>query len=448
MHIVHFDESGRIAQIRQQWDQGSLLKQMEIIGKSGRNWPIRDNRDQLTLIQNCLKSTGFAPPKQESHNDVVNRTRGSSNNAMRDPHATLHLFGSREEIESAAADSVVNPYAGGHRRGQRSFADVLGDEPTGEHYDDAHRERSMSPSKVGQGKNIQPMRIFEGQEHIEEEDETPKNKRNTYIRPDPSKYNHFDFADGSDPQDKPKPGVAFDERPKSKHDSQWSFADFVTPQKAQPSKVFRHQDARHWDTEASNVEGDDGTPNVGKGRRDAETHFELQDDGERLPHQDRAGAHPRGGMPGDKLGLNRNKLFDQDDSTPEPQRALGNITNLSHRGKDFDPHFNMTDESPAPNASRSQNVPDAHKKAVKMMDANWSSYDKSPAVQKENQSRSEARFLEDNKINIAGDGMGGRKGTNRNWLYGEDDDEELPKPTSRKGNSAAATASQKSHWGF
>ena len=439
-----FDASGKIASIRQQWDQGSLLKQLDIIGMSGRNWPIRDSREQLALIQSCLKSSGAAPPKAESHNDVVIRTRGASNNAMRDPHASLQLFGDREELERAETRSVVSPYAGGHRSGQRSFADILGDNPTGEHYDAGHsRHRSTSPSKAGQGKNVQPMRIFEGQEHHEEE-ETPKGKTSSYIRPNPAKYDHFDFADGSDPQDQPQRGVSYDERPKSKHDSQWSFDDFATPHKSQPSKSFRPQEVRHWGTEAP--EADVATKPAGKGRRDAETHFELQDDGEKLPHQERASARPRGSMHNDGLGLYKNKLFEQDGASAEPERALGNITNLKDRGKDFDAHFAMSDESPAGESSRQQHVPEGRKKAVKMMDANWSSYDKSPTSQKENQSdtRGEGKFLDDNKINIAGDGMGGRKGTNRDWLYGGGGEEEVIKPKGgRRTNPAAA---HKSFW--
>lgn len=442
------DEAGKIVQIRQQWDQGSLLKQVEIIGKSGRNWPIRDPREQLNLIQSCLKSTGAAPARAESHNDAVVRTRGTSKNAMRDPHASLQLFGNREELESALSEAVVSPYAGGHRRGERSFADVLGDDPTGEHYEGGYnRHRSSSPSKAGQGKNVQPMRIFEGQEHLEEE-ETPK-KKNNFIRPNPNKYSHFDFADGSEPQDRPKPGVSYEDRPKSKHDSQWDFKDFTTPSKPQPSKSYRTQDVRHWDTEASNMEEENAAQQARKGRRDAETHFELQDDGERLPHQDRANARPRGSMNKDNPNLYKNKLFDhQEDDTPDAKRALGNITNLGGRGKDFDPHFAMTDESPAPAvASRNHNVPEGRKKAVKMMDANWSSYDQSPTYQKENQQsqRGEGKFLDDNSINVAGDGMGGRKGTNRDWLYGPADDETPPKPTSRKTNP---TAAQKSFWDY
>ncbi|KAK2589540.1 hypothetical protein QQS21_012783 [Conoideocrella luteorostrata] len=442
IHAVTLDEAGKILQIRQRWDQGSLLKQVQAIGKSGLNWPIKGTTEQLAFIRQCLKSTGAPQAKSDSHNDVVIRTRGTSNNIMRDPHASLQLFGNREEIESASSDPVVSPYAG-HRRGERSFTDILGDDPSGEHYGGVHnRHRSDSPSKAGQGKNVQPMRIFEGQEHIEEQEDTPKTKTRV-IRSNPQKYNHFDFADGSDPQDKPKPGVSFENRPKSKHDSQWDFQDFTTPSKPQPSKQYRTQDVRHWGTEVTDME-EEPAQHSRKGRRDAETHFELQDDGERLPHQDRPNTRPRGSMHNDNSGLYKNKLFDQEDATPEAKRALGNITNLGGRGKDFDPHFAMTDESPAPAASHNQNVPEGRKKAVKQMDANWSSYDQSPTNQKENQQRSEGRFLEDSRINIAGDGMGGRKGTNRDWLYGPTEDE-TPKPTSRKTNASAA---QKSFWDF
>ncbi|KAG6039312.1 hypothetical protein E4U41_002981 [Claviceps citrina] len=443
IHFVTFDDQGKILQIRQQWDQGSLLKQLEIIGKTGRNWPIRDSREQLTLIQSCLKSNGPVQTKSGSHNDVVVRTRGNSNNAMRDPHASLQLFGNREELEAVQNVAVVSPYGGKQRREERSFTDVLGDDPSGEHYG----HRIASPSKAGQGKNLQPMRIFEGQEYVEEEeDEAMSKPKNKFIRPNPKKYNHFDLVDGSDPQDKPKPGVALENRAKSKHDSQWDFEDFSTPSKHQPTKQYLARDVRQWDTEASNMEEEDATNHyASKGRRDAEAHFELQDDGERLPHQDRPNTRPRGSMHNDNLGLYKNKLFDRQDATPDSQRALGNITNLGGRGKDFEAHFAMADESPAPTpSSRHPHVPEGRMKAVRQMDANWSSYDQSPIAQKENKPRGEGKFLDDNKINIAGDGMGGRKGTNRDWLYGPTD-EETPKPTSRKTNPSA---SNKSLWDF
>ncbi|XP_044724693.1 NTF2-like protein [Hirsutella rhossiliensis] len=447
MHIVAFDADGKIIQMRQQWDQGSLLKQLEIIGKTGRNWPIKDSREQLSMIRACLESAGLASSSaNQSHNDVVIRTRGLSANALRDPHASLELFAPREQIEAAEPASVVSPYAGNRPR-QRGFTEILGDEPQGEEAHNALRDRSVSPSKVGQGKNYQPMRIFDGQEHHEEvEDETSEAKgTKSYIRPNPRKYEHFDFADGSDPQDKSKAGMGLKDQTKSKHNSQWSFDDFVTPQKPKPSKTYRHQDTRSWDTE---------------------------DDGESVSRQERPGK-PRGSVHNEGLGLYKNNI-NRDDATPGPQRALGNITNLKDRTKDFDPHFAMTDDSPSAQQQQPQAVPEGRQKAVKMMDANWSSYDQSPSSQKENQPRpsqakggSRIHIAGDGMgtkkggsrdllpagengdkegIHIAGDGMGGKKGTDRNWLFGGDEEGEAPKATtSRKGNGAAAA---KSFWAF
>ncbi|EWZ50708.1 hypothetical protein FOCG_09919 [Fusarium oxysporum f. sp. radicis-lycopersici 26381] len=388
-HFVTFDEAGKILQIRLQWDQGSLLKQVEVIGKSGRNWPIRDSREQIAFIQSCIRTAGTGAPVAPSHNETVARNRTNSTNALRDPHASLRLFGPRDEIEGEPA-SVVSPYAGTSRPRQRSFTEILGDEPTSP----SSGRRNMSPSKRGQGKNFQPSRIFDGQEHVEQPEEQPQPKNKRYIRPNPKKFSHFDFADGSDPQDAPQPGQSFDERPKSKHDSQWSFQDFVTPQKVKPSRTMRTQDVRHWDTDKDVVDETPGHP-AAKPRRDADAHFELLDDGQN-------------------------------------ERALGNITNVKDRGKDFDHHFDISDESPAHPQDR---VPEGHQKAVQMMQHNWDTYDRSPAAQKENRP---IENTDSHKINIAGDGMGGRKGTNRDWLYGETQDVPQSIPTRKQPNVVAS----------
>ncbi|KAF4989570.1 hypothetical protein FGRMN_9032 [Fusarium graminum] len=332
------------------WDQGSLLKQVDVIGKTGRNWPIRDSREQIAFIQGCIRTAGTAAPAAPSHNEAVARNRGNSNNAFRDPHASLRLFGSRDEIEDSEPASVVSPYAGtSNRPRQRSFTEILGDEPTSP----SAGRRNMSPAKGGQGKNFRPNRLFEGQEHVEQPVQPPQPKNKRYIRPDPRKYNHFDFADGSDPQDAPKPGVSYEDRPKTKHDSQWEFEDFTTPQKVKPSRGMRAQDVRHWDTDKDAV---DETPNH-PAKRDANAQSERLEDGERLPH-------PRG-YKNKGLGLLEDQLFNKDE-TGINERALGDITNVKDREDDLD--MENTDK---------------------------------------------------HRIAIAGDGMGGRKGTNRDWLYGE-----------------------------
>ncbi|KAL6818595.1 hypothetical protein GGI42DRAFT_9150 [Trichoderma sp. SZMC 28013] len=467
MHIVSFDDDGKIVQIRQQWDQGSLLKQLEIIGKSGRNWPIRDGKEQVRLIESCVKSSGFTAPAQgqapAQSSNGHSKNRNSSTNIMRDPHASLHLFGSREEAENAEPAGVVSPYAGSKPK-QRAFTDILADEP--QHWDD-HQRRSMSPHKMNAGKNVQPIRIFEGQQHPEDDSEDDE-KPERYIRAHPAKYQHFALADGSEESEgtqasqvsATKP-AAKAPRPKSKHDSTWSFDDFTTPVKSKPGRgQGTNPDARNWD--AGEISEPVKAP-VGKARRDAETHFELQDDGELPPEERRIAIRTRGAVRNENA---KNNVFEREAEDPS-NRPLGNITNVSKdRGKDFDPHFTMTDDHPAPAAER-QPVAEHRQKAVKTMNANWSLTDESPAAQKENKPQAgkspqpdskihiagdgmggkkgaQRDFLyggEDptgSKIHIAGDGMGGRQGTRRDFLFGGDDEPEPPKPISRKGGAQGA----------
>lgn len=415
------------------------------------------------MIQSALKSVGPVQPSQD-HNDNLNRTRGNSTNAFRDPHATLHMPVSREEIENTQSESIVSPYAGS-RPQQRSFTDILGDEPADAGSPTANRQRNMSPAKRGQGQNHQPMRLYQ-EDHVEEEEETESRPTSSYIRPNPTKYNHFDFADGSDPQDAPKAGISFDEKPKTKKDSQWSFDDFTTPSKPKNSKTFRHQDIRHWDTDNETFAGQ--TPAVhGRGRRDAEANYVMQDDGVRSPGQERPEGRARGVGHNEGLGLYKNNLFNKDSPTPDDKRALGNITNVNARGTE--PHFTMADDSPI-GQQRHEKVSESRQKAVNNMGANWSNYDQSPQ-QKENSRRGQpqehtrihiagngmganknatSEYHKDQGINIAGDGMGGRSGTERNWLYGADGEEELPKPTNTRKPQAGSQqkTGPGNHWDF
>lgn len=482
MHIVSFDDQGKIAQIRQSWDQGALLKAVEVIGRSGRNWPIRDHTEQLRALTTCIKSPDVAIASADSF-DARSRSRGSSN-AMRDPHASLELFASREQREQAP-ERVVSPYAGTRPR-ERSITQILGEESDDEE-GSATRGRSQSPSKAiapkaGAGKNYKPNRLFTEEEEDEEtpgrgrsmpvapkaggkkfqpnrlfdaeqespEPDTPPNskaKTDRVRRPHPTKYNHFEFGD---PEDPPKIDPATDRsRSRSKHDSSWSFDDFVTPQKPLPSKTIRPQDVRHWDAEADAASDTPGPFKVTvKPRRDAEHHFDFVDDGPEQPGR-RAAGIKRGSKHNTGLGLYDNNLYNEDGSEPaagaDPS-ALGNITNLKGRKNDFDSHWAMTDEDDVA-TPQPPKVSDDRKKAVRMMESNWAATDESPVGAKENaplasvSGRKQAGInvagdgMGSRKVNrnggsdrsdgrgihIAGDGMGGKKGTARDWLYPEDD---------------------------
>lgn len=452
IHLVTFDGEGKLVQVRQNWDQGSLLKQLDVIGKSGRNWPIRDSKDQISLITRCVKpAAGIDSASAPA--EVVNRSRTNSTNIMRDPHASLTLFAPREEVEAAKAESVVSPYAGNRPR-QRSFTEILGEEGDEETSPSRGRDRSQSPSKaiapkigagknfqpirlfdvvdeevqpeapkVGSGKNFQPIRLFDGVEEAQQE--TPETSPEKYVRPDPRKYQHFDFADGSDPQDMLKP-VEAPQKTNNKHGASWSFDDFVTPQKPPARALHKARDVRHWGTENDVVEeSPEWKPPVVKARRDAEAHFEFVDDGPD-PTEPRPAGRPRGAAHNTGLGLYENNLYNEDGSIPTPgPPPLGNITNLGGRRKDFDAHFAVTDESPSNGNGNGSAAPvdtkisDDRKKAVRMMESNWDAYDESPA-QKENSNPNSRKAVDERGIAIGGDGMGGKKGTNRDWLFGDD----------------------------
>ncbi|GAP90512.1 hypothetical protein SAMD00023353_4500890 [Rosellinia necatrix] len=473
MHIVTFGDDGKILNIRQSWDQGALLKQLDVIGKTGRNWPIRDSKDQIKMIENCVKSATGATPSA-SHT-IPAHSKGKPASALRDPHASLSLFESREEREEAL-ESVISP-RGGPRPRQRDFTEILGDEP-----DDAPsspsagRQRSDSPNKaiaprggnrprqrdfveilgdkptngldssesnhdpsiapkIGAGKNFQPSRLFEVEEANDDSLEDTKAPSRFY-RPHPEKYKHFEFDDGSDLQDPPQ----LDATPqKTKHTSQWSFDDFVTPAKVKPSKVLRHQETHQWEPEnGETLEA----PLQAKPRRDAEAHFEFVDDGNASP--DNRPVRPRGATHNNGLGLYQNNLYDEEGKmakSTEAHQPLGTITNMKDRGRDFDTHWAIADDGSPDKLVPKATVSDDRKKAVKMMEPNWAAYDESP-IQKENKSaaaRNGSKVIDDRGISIGGDGMGGGKGSARNWLFGDEDNTQTTKTVPGRKPPAAKT---------
>lgn len=469
---MKFDHDGRITTIQQSWDQGALLKQLDVVGKTGRNWPIRDSQDQIKLI---TKSSG--KPADPTPSQTVQRSRQNSTNATRDPHASLHQTGFSARDEEPAR--VVSPFSGTRPR-QRTFEEILGDEPNSEAADQSP-SKAVAP-KIGAGKNFQASRLFDKPDDVPSEPESPDDGKAQarFMKPHPTKYNHFSFADGSDPADAPEAGVAFDSI-KSKHRSQWDFEDFVTPQKPKPSKSLRQQ-ARHWGTEQNDYDESPAKPAPGmaggKARRDADTQIELQDDGEGDTRTQRAGARPRGAMQNSGLGLYKNHMVSDDGSEPiqdADPRALGNITNLKNRQNTFDPHFAMTDNSPSSEGVQaSAPVAEDRKKAVNMMQANWSSYDESPNAQKENSKPPRGASEENGSnrgiklggdgmgnpksgrgwtttsqhggIKLGGDGMGNSKG-GRGWSLGDDSEEEkevAPVP----GRKGAAQKAANSFWEF
>ncbi|KAH8593583.1 hypothetical protein B0O99DRAFT_662498 [Bisporella sp. PMI_857] len=419
IHIVSFDGDGKILQVRQSWDQGSLLKSIDVIGKTGRNWPIRDGNDQAKLIANSAKAVG-KPSDDAQDNGGIRRARENSNNVTRDPHASLSLFAPREKVNAEALPAAVAPRASA-KPPPRDYNELfVGNEsdrsPSSPSRAFASPPQSVVAPKFGAGKNYAPSRLFdvEGDDEVGESPNKPLN---------PKKYQHFTFADGSDPQDAPIPTPS--KGAKGKHGTTWDFEHFTTPAKPVPSKVLRPSNDRHWGPNEDDITE---TPvvfkRVDKPRKDAQTHFEFQDDGT-PEEQRRIVGRPRGAGTNTGMGLYTNNLYDDEESghIRAEHKPSTNLANVKDRRKDFDPHFVLTDDSPIGKAG-SHHVGETRSKAVKMMDANWSAYDQSPN-QKENVPLSPTTTRPGSKgplsettnvpihagkgISIAGDGMGGRK---------------------------------------
>jgi hypothetical protein len=429
---------------------------IDVIGKTGRNWPIRDGVDQIKLITSSVKAAGKTPVDTAARpaEQEDSRSRSSSTNVTRDPHASLSLFAPRDRSINDSLPAVVAPRASA-KPPPRDYHDLfVGNDSDNSPVSPTKTPvaiRSESPSKGsviapkgGAGKNYAPSRLFDTEE-AEVESPLKNHSAEHFYRPNPTKYQHFDFGDGNEePEVKQTP---LKEVKSSKHGSQWNFDDFNTPAKVVPGKVLRTNDVRHWgNSDDEVVDSPIKAKNVHQPRKDAEAHFEFRDDG--TPEGERRiVGRPRGTGQNTGLGLYKNNLYDETTGGPggETPKRLDTIANVKDRSKDFDAHFNITDDSPAHKSAAPAQVSEDRAKVVKMMEANWSAYDKSPN-QKENVPASpttsrpttgagkgplaEATNTMSNRndnpkgITIGGDGMGGKKGAGRQWGFGDDSDGE------------------------
>ncbi|KAG8530815.1 uncharacterized protein KY384_004172 [Bacidia gigantensis] len=466
--------------IRLYWDQGSLLKQVEVIGARAKSWPIRDGKDQARLITSNVSNSdkqsrpSTAASSNAGRDAAVGKPRSQSNNVTRDPHANLALFAPHDE-EETGLPRVTAP-KGSAKPPPRPYGDLF----VGDESDSERKSRSKSPKKgngmmppkaqsakppprdyhdlfvgegspnqaskgpkspekrglmsppiapkSGAGKNYQPSRLFE----TEDDPTTPRSpSKGGAMKPDPKKYNHFEFGDGDDA---PTPTT---DRPKTRHQSQWDFEDFVTPQKPHSrSRAGQGPQQPAWKDPEEEESPAHRAP-THKARPDAALNFEFQDDGtpkgNRGPGSSLAGTKERSNVLYDTSATTENdQVVPLDGKKSGP---LSSITNLKDRNKNFNPHFDYTDDSPSQNEKESRkHVSGARAKVVNQMGAQWEMTDDSPKGAPA-PARSNAQVLsaqmndkenfnrtKNTGIKSGGDGMGGKKGASRNWGFGDESD--------------------------
>ena len=257
MHVVSFDDEQKIKQIRLHWDQGTLLKQVDAIGRTGRNWPIREGRAQIDLVSKSLKTEGVNPDKampmpKKNGNEVIikDHHKRTSVSATRDPHASLNLFAPRDPNEntSSAYDGPKLAPRASAKPAPRDYGELFasGNDETASV--SGSQARSPSPKKIdgtnlkaGAGRHYTGNRLFD--DSGEGRAPNPARKK-TYEQ----KYDHFSFGDGEDaPHKKHTGGASHHHGQGSQSQPTFSFEDFATPQKVKAKP--RRDDQVQWGSE-------------------------------------------------------------------------------------------------------------------------------------------------------------------------------------------------------
>ncbi|ORX93694.1 hypothetical protein BCR34DRAFT_608481 [Clohesyomyces aquaticus] len=491
VHVVHFDKDGNITQIRLYWDQGSLLKQIDVIGARARNWPIRDGKDQARLIASSaglvaqpesVASSRRSTASRGGPDDVVVTNRPASSassvsNAMNDPHATLSLFQPRDVNQEPSYSRPIAPRAMSAKPAPREYSELFagGEEPESPSPANTSNSPQKPRHKSGAGKNFKPNRLFD--EDVQEMP-TPMS-----VKTNSKKYNHFEFGQKDDDDATPKVRETARSKEKNKHMSQWDFEDFVTPDK--PKQKILGQAVRHFGWSDDEVgphfqfevddfalvrlsvhvqltvgvlQVDDNSPVrrpvVHKARPDADPHFEFQDDG--TPTEKKAKVNTsKGRLHNNGLGLYQDHVLhstSDDEEKPaaskgDAKQPLAPIKN-ENRKKDFGSQWEISDDSPRPektvlsgngNGNAAKHVPEDRQKVLKGLDAHWGLYESPEQSKKENVA------ARSNGIKTSGNGMGGRKDAGPAFSIADNSDDYQAVAPRGPGNKPAES---KGFWDF
>lgn len=369
----------------------------------------------------------IAPVKAEE----VARSSSPNKRHIKDPHASLSLFANAADQERAPP--VIAPRAAASSKpAARGYNELFvrddEDEATptkhsasviapkfgaGKSYgpirvfdvgDESEALQSPVQPKIGSSKNFQAIRVFDDDEAVAAEQPDRRYK------PHPNKYGHFALGEENDGSGELKDVPTRPTRPMS----QWDFADFATPEK--PRNKIRGQDVRHFgwsDNEDDGSETPPARPPVIQPRRDADTHFELVDDGaERGDHGAKrviGAAHNKG------LGLYESNLYYEDGKPtpldPSGKHPSGIASNGAYRKKDFNSHWATSDSSPPNQPEEEEHRPMSRDRvqAYEQMDASWDTYDKSPEAKKDDP----PVYLTQKRIS--------RNALQRSWGFGGDE---------------------------
>lgn len=305
----------------------------------------------ITASTNSHNEVNPAPslsPRGRNRNGP-DRSASPSKKYIKDPHTSLNLYQQEEEERQPAAPNAVAPRES-HKPAPREMSDLFAAghedyEPAGPGASPRRvvKDNVVAPKGAGH-KKFQPSRLFD-------QDDSAAEPEKKIYKTNPARYDHFDIGDTFDdafqhrsenqkPRDVPM-------RPKSgrpaQHTSQWEFGDVATPEKTK--QKIRDQDVVHFGYGDDNQAQENGpAKQPGKGRKDQETHFEMQDDGtpvyQPIVPKPRKDADPHFSF--------------TDEPTPGPRRIIGRTKAAAKLYTD--PVFDGEEEEERPLATMSNNT--------------------------------------------------------------------------------------------
>lgn len=423
VHIVQLNSQGQISQIRLYWDQSTLLKQVEAIGRTGRNWPIRDGKAMAKMIKSSASSvengtvaaqSSVSASAKAAEDDVVITSRPVSSKGREDKDFHTRLFATGEDAEPRS-NTTADPSAAmrtSAKPAPRQWGELFPGGPSPDKVEGAR-------PKLGSNKNFGSNRLFDENSAA---DRSPSPERK---KPDPSKFNHFEFGNGEEaaPKDGDRPPSA----KAKKHMSNWDFEDFTTPPKvkakAQPEQerhfgpgideVSRNTNTHcnHTDLAQEEPPTPAHRPIVHAPRPDADPHFNMTDaPSPAVPRQ------PKNTRP-DSLGTNLKT--EGGVLTAEQKKPLTSNQNSSNirRGPDINTHYTSTDASPGVSNDENARRDDFRQGGRNTKSSSRAENDKAHWRVDETPEKVGKIYK------TAGDGMGGRKDADRSWMIGQEHSE-------------------------
>ncbi|KAJ5936637.1 hypothetical protein N7466_003087 [Penicillium verhagenii] len=129
LHIVRWNAENEIQQVRIYWDQGSLLKEVEIIGARSRAWPIRSGQEQTRLLRSAANAQSAPPPTaqfQNSQKELPARPGSPGKRHIRDPYGagslTDLLSPNKTAAEHEQREYVPRPASPGKKHAKDPYA--------------------------------------------------------------------------------------------------------------------------------------------------------------------------------------------------------------------------------------------------------------------------------------------------------------------------------------